>query len=126
MRLHDYPVLTDENIHPDVVAWLRAHRCDVLDVRDVNLIGSGDRAIMQVAQSQGRIILTHDSDFGALSIARLEPIVGLVFLRPGHLDPAFTIRTLETVFALDLDPTPPFLIVAKRTGDEVTIRLRNL
>ena len=71
-------------------------------------------------------MITHDRDFGGLSIARLEPIVGIVFLRPGHIDPQFTIQTLRRLFEQDLDLAAPFLLVAKRGRNAVNIRLRSL
>jgi hypothetical protein len=56
----------------------------------------------------------------------LEPVVGIVFLRPGHIDPQFTIDTLKLLFEKDLDVNPPFLLVAKRCRRAVTIRLRQI
>jgi hypothetical protein len=55
-----------------------------------------------------------------------NPVVGIVYLRPGHIDPQFTIQTLRRLFEQDLDITVPFLLVAKRGRDAVNIRLRNL
>lgn len=46
MRLREFALLADENIHPDVVAALRAGGGDVLGVRDCELAGSADTAIL--------------------------------------------------------------------------------
>lgn len=126
MRLHDFAFLTDENVHPTVVAHLRAKGCDVLDVCEEGWKGAEDASLLRLACSLNRVIVTHDSDFGALSIARMEPVVGIVFLRPGHIDPQFTIDTLQLLFEKDIEINPPFLLVAKRCRREVTIRLRRL
>ncbi len=126
MRLHEFPFLTDENIHPAVIADLRAAGCDVVDVRESGWIGSDDVSLLRIACSMDRAVITHDRDFGALSIARLEPLVGVVFLRPGHIDHRFTIQTLRLLLSRDPEVAPPFLLVAKRTGNVVTIRVRNL
>jgi predicted nuclease of predicted toxin-antitoxin system len=126
VKLRDFPLLTDENIHPTAVTHLRSEGCDVLDVRESGLIGADDAALLQRACAQNRVVVTHDKDFGALSIARLEPMVGVVFLRPGHIDPRFTIETLRVIFAQDLDLEPPFILVAKRSGAAVNIRTRGL
>jgi predicted nuclease of predicted toxin-antitoxin system len=126
LRLHDFSFLTDENIHPAVVADLRAGGCDVLDVCEEGWRGEEDAALLRLACSLNRIVVTHDSDFGGLSIARFEPVVGIVFLRPGHIDPKFTIDTLHVLFEQDIEVSPPFLIVAKRIRGDVTIRLRRL
>jgi hypothetical protein len=53
-------------------------------------------------------------------------VIGILFLRPGHIDPQFTIGTLTTVLAANLELTPPFIVVARRTSDQVTIRVRQL
>jgi predicted nuclease of predicted toxin-antitoxin system len=126
VRLRDFCFLTDENIHPAVVTELRVLGCDVLDVREGGLIGSDDLALLKLAKSTNQVAITHDKDFGALSIASSEPIVGILFLRPGHIDPRFTMETLRSLFAADPTLTPPFIVVAKRTGGAVTIRVRNL
>ena len=78
MRLSDFGLLTDENIHPAVVAELRAMGFDVRDVCEDGLFGWDDSALLQLALSQGRAVVTHDSDFGALTVARMQPFVGIV------------------------------------------------
>jgi len=50
----------------------------------------------------------------------------MLYLRPGHIVPEFTIGTLSTVLTTDPDVTPPFIVVARRTGDQVAIRIRQL
>jgi len=126
LRLQEFPILADENLHRDVVAYLRERGCDVLEVRESRLIGAEDSALLQRAYAEGRVVITHDADFGALAIAALKPIVGVVFLRPGHVDPLFTIGTLRALFEQDLDLIAPFIVVARRTAQEVLIRLRRL
>ncbi|MEI8376549.1 MAG: DUF5615 family PIN-like protein [Planctomycetota bacterium] len=126
MRLSDFSLLTDENIPAAVVAELRAMGFDVYDVCENDLFGWDDSALLQLAHSQGCAVVTHDSDFGTLTVARLEPFVGIIYLRPGHIDPQFTIESLRLVVAQGLDLAPPFIVVAKRIANSVTIRIRNL
>ncbi|NLF09688.1 MAG: DUF5615 family PIN-like protein [Pirellulaceae bacterium] len=126
MRLGDFPFLADENVHREVVASLRAEGRDVLDVRESGWSGSSDAELLRRAFASRRVILTHDRDFGALYIARLEPVYGIVYLRPGHIDPRFTLDTLRVLFSRNPELTPPFLLVAKRSGNSVTIRVRSL
>ena len=71
----------------------------VYDVRENNLFGWDDSALLQLANSQSRAVVTHDGDFGTLTVARLEPFVGIVYLRPGHIDPQFTIESLRLLVA---------------------------
>ncbi len=126
MKVHEFLILADENIHRGVVAYLRGRGCDVLDVRESALVGSEDSVLLQTAYAQNRVVVTHDADFGALAIAAMEPIVGVIFLRPGHMDPLFTIGALRALLERDLDLTPPFIVVVRRTGQAVLIRIRRL
>ena len=82
----------------------------------MHLLGAADSAVMRAAVSEDRVIVTHDGDFGRLAIATGEPFVGIVLLRPGHLNAVFTIRALERLFAADLDLAAPFTIVVHRRG----------
>lgn len=126
MKLRDFPLLTDENLDPDVVAHLRQVGFDVVDVVESNLQGSADVDLMRLAYAQGRVIVTHDADFGTLAIHQNEPLVGIFYLRPGHIDAQFTIALLTAVLSNDPDVSAPFVLVAKRTANTVTIRVRHL
>ena len=79
---------------------------------------------MQRAAIEGRVILTHDSDFGRLAIIGREPYLGIIYLRPGHIDPLFTIGSIEALFEAYPDVTSPFIAVVRRQGERVFIRLR--
>ncbi|HSK76260.1 MAG TPA: DUF5615 family PIN-like protein [Thermoanaerobaculia bacterium] len=126
MRLRDFAFLTDENIHPEVVKLLRERGNDLLDVKESGLVGSSDLAILRKAYAEHRVVLTHDSDFGRLAVAGLEPVVGIVYLRPGHIEPAFTMGTLDALFERIGEIDTPFMVVAERSAGQVKIRLRQL
>jgi len=126
LKLRQFPLLTDENIDPDVVAGLRQLGFDVLDVMENGREGADDIDLLRWATSQGRVVVSHDADFGTLAVLQNEPLVGLVFLRPGHIDSKFTMEMIEVLLQADLELTPPFVLVARRSGDQVTIRLRAL
>ena len=126
MKLRDFGVLTDENIDPDVVQWLIDSGFDVLDVCRAGLQGTTDAELLRQSVAENRVIVTHDADFGTLAVLQGERAIGLVYLRPGHIDPRFTIGTLTSLLAADPDVTPPFVLVARRTGDRVAIRIRTL
>jgi predicted nuclease of predicted toxin-antitoxin system len=79
LKLRDFPLLTDENLDPDVVAHLRQLGFDVLDVVERGLQGSTDVDLLRLATSQGRVVVTHDADFGTPAILQHEPLVGIVF-----------------------------------------------
>lgn len=126
MKLREFGLLTDENLDPDVVQWLIDLGFDVLDVARSKLHGSPDVDLLRRAAAESRLIVTHDSDFGTLAILQNEQVVGILFLRPGHIDPQFTIGTLSSLLTLDPEVNPPFILVARRSGDHVTIRLRGI
>lgn len=107
MKLTDFPLLTDENINPTVVQFLGGRGFDVLDVAEAGLYRTTDVVLMHRAESEGRIIVTHDSDFGALAIHQGESVVGVVYVRPGHINPRFTVDTLTAVLDADPDLTVP-------------------
>ncbi len=50
--------------------------------------------------------------------------VGILYLRPGHIKAEFTIQTLKAIRDREVDVTPPFIVVAERTADNVKIRIR--
>ena len=52
--------------------------------------------------------------------------VGVIYIRPGPIRADFTIKTLEAIQANAPEVTPPFILVAERTGDTVKIRIRQL
>lgn len=91
MRLSDARWLTDENIHPDVVAHLRVRGLDVLDVRERRWPGRRDDELLEEAHREGRIVLTHDGDFGTLALLGRRPVVGIARVRPGHIRVQVTI-----------------------------------
>ncbi len=126
MKFSDYPLLTDENIDPAVVGFLRQVGFDVLDVTEESLIGSSDRHLIQLAMSQGRVVVTHDSDFGTLVVRHHSPVIGIVYLRPGHINSQFTIVSIQALMSQTFELPARFVIVVKRTGDDITIRVRDL
>ena len=94
-------------MHPEVVRFLKQQAFDVLDVRRSGLVGSSDHDLLQRAYAEQRTIAPHDRDFGKLAIAAEEPFFGLLFLRPGHLDPDFTLATLRSVPVRTSRPSRP-------------------
>jgi predicted nuclease of predicted toxin-antitoxin system len=126
VKLREFGLLTDENVDPDVVAHLRQIGFDVCDVCETGLQGSTDLDLLRRAVAGRRVVVTHDADFGTLAMLQGEPTVGIVYLRPGHIDPQFTIEMLQAVMRADPDVESPFVLVARRTDATVTIRVRRL
>ena len=93
MKPLDFPLLADENIHPDVVRALAAQGKDIRSVVTEGLTGKPDADVLHHAHAQGRVVLTHDSDFGALVYRSRQPFTGIIYARPGHISSAFVLAT---------------------------------
>lgn len=125
MKLFDFPLLADENIHPDVLTYLRQDGLDVISISEQGNFGLPDTKVLRQAVKAGRIVLTHDSDFGSLALMGAK-FIGILYIRPGHIRAEFTIQTLQAIRNREIQVTPPFIVVAERTADNVKIRIREL
>ena len=125
MKVLDFPLLADENIHPDVISFLREIKIDVESIAEKGIFGISDDDVLKLAVDSGRVVLTHDSDFGGLALMGAK-FVGIIYLRPGHIRADFTIKTFETIRDNAPDVMSPFILVAERTGDTVRIRVRQM
>ncbi len=125
MKALDFPLLADENVHSDVIAFLRGIRLDVVSIAEQGKFGLPDTQVLQQANELNRVVLTHDSDFGGMAVFGAK-FIGIIYLRPGHIQAEFTIKTLEAIRNNAPEVTPPFILVAERTGDIVKIRVRQL
>jgi len=121
----DFPLLADENVHPDVIAFLREIRLNVESIAEQGSFGLPDTQVLQQATETNRVVLTHDSDFGGMALFGAR-FIGIIYLRPGHIKADFTIKTLEAIRDNAPEVTSPFILVAERTGDTVKIRVRQL
>ena len=126
MTLNGYKLLTDENIDPVIVAFLRQRKFDVCDVKENGWFGMKDIDLMPLAYQEQRVIVTHDSDFGTIIFTKGEPFVGVLYLRPGHFDASPHIQSLEVLLTSNLDMQAPFIVIAENTGVAVKIRLRQM
>ena len=126
MKLREFPLLADQNIHGEVVTYLRYDGFDVADVVQMGLVGATDDVILTRALAEGRVVVTHDGDFGTLTIPQGSSFVGIVYLRPGHVGAQPTIDSLQQLLAANVDVQPPFIVVVKRTGNTVAIRVRQV
>ena len=103
--------LLDENINPSVGSFL-------IDLgHEVALTGSdfpaslSDRAILEIAADQGRVLITNDRDFGELIFRRRFRHAGVIFLRLLNPDIALVRERLLVVLESYL---PGQFVVATR------------
>ncbi len=125
MRFKGYRFLADENIQPSVIQFLRSLNFDVISTLSEDLIGHSDEDVAAHAYIRERVILTQDQDFGKMFHTTDTKFIGIVYLRPGHLEPDIHIETLGKLFELDPDVIQPFIIIGANANKKITIRIRN-
>lgn len=72
--------LADESMDFAAVRALRAAGHDVLAVQEA-IPGAPDREVIELAATEGRVLLTEDKDFGWLFFASAEQSAGVVLVR---------------------------------------------
>ncbi len=118
------PLLADENVDERVVVALRSRGYDVASIRERGQHGLDDASVLATATAEGRVVVTHDSDFGTLAVHRGEPFVGIVYVRPGDLRPAVVLEVLDVVASSGVDVSLGFIVVVERRGESTKVRLR--
>lgn len=126
MTLKECKLLTDENIDPLIVAYLREYGFDVSDVKENGWFGKKDVDLMPIAFQEQRVIITHDSDFGTIIFTKGEPFIGVLYLRPGHFDATPHLQSLNAVLDSNLLLNIPFILITENSGTTIKIRLRQL
>ena len=59
-------LLADENVHSEIIAYLRSKGYEIITAIDEGLAGSKDYEVLVYAEKHDRILLTGDKDFGGL------------------------------------------------------------
>jgi predicted nuclease of predicted toxin-antitoxin system len=126
MNLSQFKFLTDENMPPRAVAWLRDKGFDVFDIKSEGLGGTLDEDILPIAEAHNRVIITQDSDLATILFQLGLQNAGVIFLRPGHVSSERVIESLEKLFSADISATIPFILVGNAKQDVFKIRLRLL
>jgi len=121
MRLSDFKLLTDENISPRVVAFLRENGFNVLDVKESALNGTTDHILLELALKEQRFIMTHDADFGTLTINNQHPCYGVLYLRLMKQSALNVIAVLKTLIAMNPELSAGSLVVIEETRIRVRV-----
>lgn len=91
-------ILADENFPGDAVAVLRGQGHDVLWMRTYSP-GITDREVLALAQTQNRIVITFDKDFGELAFrSGLPASSGIVLFRLASTSAAKVVLITITAF----------------------------
>jgi len=90
-------LLANENVPGDAIIATRAAGHDVMWIREVSR-GADDNAVLALALSEKRILLTFDKDFGEM-VFRLGSAAscGIILARPRLRSPHYVVRFLLDV-----------------------------
>jgi predicted nuclease of predicted toxin-antitoxin system len=114
-------LLADENFPGPAVRALRSQGHDVIWVKE-RMRGAPDLEVLRAAQTEQRILLTCDKDFGELAFgAGLPAACGVVLFRLVGLDPAEDNERMVRALAARDDWAGHFAVVT-----DARIRLRPL
>lgn len=91
--------LADMGISPRTVAHLRRSGHDVVELRDAGLERLPDTAVLEKARREGRVVLTHDLDFGDLLAASGDALPSVVLFRLPDMTPGNVNRYLDALLA---------------------------
>jgi predicted nuclease of predicted toxin-antitoxin system len=120
MKFQELRILTDENVSPKVLAFLRNQGLEVLDTKEQGWQGKSDDELLEIAYQEKCWVLTHDADFGTLAVHEGKPYWGIIFLRVRNLQPHNVISVCHQLLQLEMDFLSPALVVV----EEARIRLR--
>ena len=115
MKISSLKLLTDENVSPRIVSFLRKKGIDVVDVKERGWHGNEDKYLMEIANKGKRFILTHDTDFGTLAINEGVPCYGIIYMRLRNLKVSNVINILEKLLMVDKDIPEGSVIVVEDT-----------
>jgi predicted nuclease of predicted toxin-antitoxin system len=87
----------DENVDPDVALALRRQGIDVTTTREMGLLGQSDEVQLAFACEQGRMVVTHDTDFLRLA-SQSAAHWGIAFCKKNARSLGEIIRSLVLIY----------------------------
>jgi predicted nuclease of predicted toxin-antitoxin system len=103
----------NENVSATVIRELRDRGHDVFSAKE-SMAGAADDLILARAQSEDRIVVTHDKDFGELAFRYgLSASCGVVLIRLAGADPAADNRQVLSVIESRGDWNGHFTVVER-------------
>ena len=114
--------LADMGISPKTAAFLRSLGHDAVHLHEQGLHGLEDRAILTKAREEGRILLTHDLDFGELIAVSGAMLLGVVVFRLRNMRPERVSRYLEETISRHAEAMERGAIISVAEG-QVRVRL---
>ena len=115
MRPGNLRFLTDENVSPRLVIFLREKGHNVLDVKEKEWHGKDDAFLLRKAAKTRRFIISHDRDFGKLAINQRQHCYGVIYLRLRDQRSANVVRVIQEFLDRDLDIRAGTLVVIRES-----------
>lgn len=114
--------LLDMEISPKTADFLRNLGYDAIHLHDLESDRSTDPAVLQMARNEGRILLTHDLDFGELIAASGANTPSVIIFRLRNMNPRNVNRFLKGIITEHRQALEKGAIVSVTEG-QVRIRL---
>ena len=111
-------LLADENIPKRTVQTLKQRDIDISSVLDSSP-GLSDRAVIELASRENRVIVTFDKDFGELIFKERLKVKGLILLRLAPTSPEHIAERIEYILAQKI-PIANKIIVVREDRIRVT------
>ena len=106
--------LADENLHGDIIAWLRSKGHDVRAAFET-MRGNADDELLDIARREERILITDDKDFGELVFRRKLATHGVILMRLSDATVAARIARLERAWpTVEMNSPGRFIVINDR------------
>lgn len=110
-------------ISPKTVLFLRDIEHDAVHLHEQDLDRLKDSEILDKARSEGRVILTHDLDFGELIAASKERLPSVVVFRLRNMHPTRVNQYLDRIVGQHKEALEQGAVISVTEGQ---VRVRSL
>jgi len=113
--------LIDESVEKPIVDWLRYQKYDVMYVAESSS-GITDEEVIKIANSESRILITNDKDFGELIFRQGRITHGILLIRAVNEESSNKLRLVKEVLEKAKNKLKGNFMVV----NEVGIRIRKI
>jgi len=113
--------LIDESVEKPIVDWLRNQKYDVIYIAEKSPAIT-DEEVIRFANSETRILITNDKDFGELIFRQGRITQGILLIRAANEESSNKIRLVKEVLKEVKDKLKGNFVVVNETG----IRIRKI
>ena len=113
--------LIDESVEKPIVNWLKNQKYDVKYVAE-SFPGITDEEVIKIANSEDRILITNDKDFGELIFRQGKITRGVLLIRAANEESSNKVRLVKEVLKKTKNKLRGNFIVVNETG----IRIRKI